>query len=384
MIDLGLRASEMDELIELLKSSHWIHVTIQVLKLDHTYVSDASSMLVSGQVNIKADADVTRSCTLELFDPTNSVDFISDSPSDGALYMDRMIRVVYSVAPPSKNKWFDIPVFVGPLVKVSRDGLTVKVEANGKEILSQDAPHRPKTFGEGRKKTSIIKSCLKEFSGEVDRKIDIPDLEEKAGKVKFGADSNPWKVYKSLAGSMHRHLFYDGRGVCRMRSRPNAVVFTFGERMMIREPDVSYDMAGVVNSVVVNGKKPKGSKKKVKGRATLGRDHPLSPHKLGRNGVPRYLTRVVSDNSCKTAKACRKRAREILNGLAREALEVKVDTLPMPLLEEDDPIRFSTGSFTGQAKLTEMTIPLTASGTASVGYLRRVAPRAKSIRNSRG
>lgn len=388
MIDLGLKDSDLKDLFRVLFSNHWIYITVQILDLEHNYISDASHMLRGGQVNVIADAEISRSCTLDLFDPWNSFDFVSDSPADGAMFLDRQVKIVYSIAPPSKAYWYNIPLFCGPIDKVGRDGFHLKVTAQGKESLLEEVSFAGKTLRKNITKTAVIKMALKEMGGEADNKMDIPNKEAKAGKTKFKADAGDeaggWDVAKKMSISMDDHLFYDGRGVARLRKNPSGEpVFTFRENMIKGDVEVEYDMTIVKNRVIVNGKKAKGGKKKVQGRAVVPKGHALSPEKLGRNGVDRYKTETVSDPSCKTKAACDRRAREILEKRIKEAIIVKFEGLPNPLLEEWDVFAVATAAFTGQGKVKEMSIPLTASGVATMGYVRNTDPKAKNIRPSR-
>src|SRR5690606_5804143 len=95
MLDLGLSSSQKKRFHALLASHHSIYIRLQIMDLEHGYLDDISDQLIDGQVTVDASADVTRSLSLDLLDPRNTLHLDSDSPSAGALFADRMIRVIY-------------------------------------------------------------------------------------------------------------------------------------------------------------------------------------------------------------------------------------------------------------------------------------------------
>src|SRR5690606_33235533 len=97
MLTLGLTSNERRAFEEALRSSHTRKIEVEVLNLDGKRLSTISSQLLDGQVNVDLDADVSRSLTLSFLDPAHALNFDTDSPDDGAVYADRMLRVRYGV-----------------------------------------------------------------------------------------------------------------------------------------------------------------------------------------------------------------------------------------------------------------------------------------------
>ena len=373
MISLGLRAAQLDDLQQLLVSNHILDVTIQILDLEHNYLADVSKRLLGGQVNIDTTADTTRSLDLELLDPTHSLKLDDDAPNDGSLYFTRMIKVTYGVAASDHSRRYDIPVFCGPISKVERDEAVLSITCVGKEVLLNSAVWNSKTFKKGLSKRTAMIRILSDIGGET--KYDLANTSERLpsdfslqrGKV------SPWAALKKLAAGMGYQVFYDGRGVCRMRRVPAKSVYTFGENgALLTVPQPSFDASAVINAIELIGGTPKGSKYRVGARAVAPRSHPLSPWNLGRNGAPRYLPEFINDSSVKSTSVARTRVSNRLKNAMIEAVDVAFDSLPIPFLEENDLCVVRTDGWSCEFRLNKMAIPLTADGTTSIGYLRRV------------
>lgn len=384
MIPLGLSTSDLSAMQNALAGDHSIHITVQVLTLTHTRLADLSWRLLDGQVNIDAMADVTRSCTLSLLDPHRSLAFDSMSPSDGAVYLDRMIQVNYSVKAPTSTTWYTIPLFTGPIVKMDRTDDVVNLECQGKEVLSMGSAWMPRTYKKGLKKRDVVMSILQTRGGET--KFSFPEHGALLPwDYSIGRDTIPWTAARNLANGMALQLFYDGRGVARLRGIPGTTVFNFrdapsGGSTVWSEPQVSYSTENVKNAVYVKGGVPKGAKKTIEAYRVAPAAHPLSPWKLGRNGIPRYLLETIENTSIVSQAEANKLAQDTLNARLLEEVEVKFDAAPMPHLEPYDLVRIYTAEFNQLFRIRQLSIPLTAEGQMSVGYLARVSTNHKRIR----
>lgn len=375
MILLGLSQRELNKLFDLLVTHHRIAVNVQLLTLEHKYVGDITKRLLGGQVTIDADAsEASRSCSLELLDPHHQLSLDADAPEDGSLYATRMVKVIYSVISVDRKDRFDIPIFCGPLSKVNRNGPILQVEAQGKEVLSMSSVWKSRDFKKGMKKTEVIQVLMEELGGE--KKMDFAKSNARIPRrMGISRDKTSWDLAQSIARSMNMHLFYDGRGVCRLRPMPTKPIYTFSRRgALLSPPQAGYDMMEAVNAVQVIGGKPKGSKKKITYRMVAPKSHALSPWKLGRWGTPRYLPEVIEDSSIRSKTEARKIAISTLRARLVQSVEVTFDSLPIPLIEEMDICRVTADDFSGTFRMSKMTIPLTANGTSSIGYLRKTAP----------
>ncbi len=386
MIPLGLRAPERREFHRELVGSHSIRVVVQVLDLEHNMLTTLGDELVDGQVNIDADGEVTRSATVTFLDRRRSYDFDSDSPANGALYANRLLRIRYGVRVPALGDWVDVPLFTGPVTKLDRAGDEVTVEAQGKEILAQGAGWAPMRIKKGTPKTDAITRIMRERGGE--HRFDFPDLGSRLPKgISLGRQSVPWDVAQKIARSMNRQLYYDGRGVCKLRRFPANVVFTFNDGTngeIVTPPQVSFSMDDVRNAVWVKGGTPKRKKsdkdtpqdgdKKQKERGvahfeTAPRSHPLSPWRLGRWDTPRYLLEVIENDAIRSEKEARETAQRVLRKRLRQLVDVTFDSLPIPHLEPEDLIAVNADGLGMVVRLGQCSIPLKHDQVMSVGYL---------------
>lgn len=379
---LGLDASEYAAYVRTLRSTHERRVRVDLTTLSGGSMSDLSDVrILDGQVTVDGASDVTRSLSLTFFDPENVLDFDTDSPNNGALFLDRMVRVRYGVFVEDLDRWVDCTVFHGPITQLSRDGVKVNVEAQGKEALAMGNTWGVRTFRKGMRKHEVIRQILRDFAGE--NRFAISEF---AGTLpsplSLNADLTPWENARKVAAGMTRQLFYNGAGVCTLRAYPGSALYTFTDGDggdLLSEVSASYS-ADIKNHIIVTGKKPTNKKKAApKAAATAPNSSGLSPSRLGRNGVPRYIVERIQNNSVTSVKEAREYAERILEDRLRNSVEVSFDALPIPHLDPGDlvSVRSEQGSFT--FRLTQFTIPL-VSGAMNVGYTARPKPKRSKIR----
>jgi hypothetical protein len=383
VIPLGLTAAQQAALHDTLVGHHSIRVSVYLMNLSGSKLADISNRLIDGQVNVDGDADITRSCTLSLLDVDRSLSLDSDSPDSGALYVDRMIQVQYAVKDAaSGSSWVTIPLFTGPVVKVDRDDAVISVECQGKELLGMGQVWTPRTYKKGTRKTEVMQSILQ---GCGETKFNFPEYSTPIpSDYAIGRDNTPWGVAKYLANGMGLQLFYDGRGVARLRARPQTSVFRFraGDNgSILSSPKVTYTLDNLKNIVWVRGSINPGSgglsEYKIGAVAQAPAAHPLSPVRLGRNGKPRYLLEIY-DNSTITSKSEAQRfANSILASHLLQSVDVAFDAFPLPHLEEMDVCRYDTPQASNAFRAVKFSIPLLAGGVMAVGYNRRVSVRAR-------
>lgn len=374
MINLGLTQSQLASLIVLLRSPHFIHINIRLLTLQHEYKQDLSRQFVSGGVSIDQTADITRSLDLTLFDPQRKIHVDPDTASSTSVFVADMISVVYTVQNPTRTQTFNIPVFTGPIDDVNRDDTFLYLKCVGKEVLSLQNLWVAKTYRKNARKTDVLKDILRWRIGET--RYTVPNLSAKLpNDLKLTREKVPWVSAKNLASGMGYDLFYDGRGYAVMRKRAGAkAVFTFDDRFLTERPQVDYDLSEVKNVVEVIGAKPKKSKVNIKYVAVAPRYHPLSPYRLGRNGVPRYIYESIQDDSIDTKAEAKALATGKLNSFLLSGYDAQWNGTPVPMLEENDIVRLNSGDVNAYIRLRKFTIPLGIE-VASYGHLRKIKPR---------
>src|SRR5881397_1996445 len=136
MQSLGLNGADLAAYGDALAADHTLSIELRVLNLSNGIITTIRPVADSGQVNIDADADVTRSATLTFLDESRALQFDSDSPADGAVYFDNMIQIRHRIVIPATGARVSCPVFTGPIVKFDRTANEVSIEMQGKEALA--------------------------------------------------------------------------------------------------------------------------------------------------------------------------------------------------------------------------------------------------------
>ena len=378
MLPLGLSTSERAAFEATLRTSYERRIQILILDMAQNVLSTVSHRLLDGQVVVDADADVTRSASLTLLDPTHTLNFDTDSPDDGALFLDRMVRINYCVHVPALARWVEVPVFTGPVTSLERDGAQVQIEAQGKESIARQAVWNPYTKPKGAVVVDVIKDLMQRRAGE--NRFDLPTGTARLTKpVTLPREAIVWDEAKKLAS--YRGLWYDGRGWLRMQDTSASPVFTFktGDGgLVLTRPKVSFSTDDVKNVVSVTGGIPKGSKTAVRAVAHAPTTHPLNHGRLGRNGVPRYMVEFVEDDTLTTTAQAQARADAILAPLLLETVQVQFDSMPVPHLEPHDVVSLRTDNFSANFRLRQFTIPLVTGSPMPVGYVRKLTPKRRS------
>lgn len=379
----GLSAADLQSYLRSLAGDYALRIQVQLLDLEQNVVADISSMLIDGQVNADKTADVTRSCSITLFDKDRQLPLDSNAPTDGALFLDRMIRVNYITR---SFELFDhdvsIPIFTGPIVAMSRTGSNVQVEAQGKEVLAKRPAWRTRNYAVGSRRSNIIRELL-ENVGETKFSLDEWTLRT-ADPFGVTRETDVWELAKRMARG--RTFYYNGSGHLVLRPWQSRAIYTFktGEGgTILTEPEINYDVSEVRNIVWVVGGVPKGAKYPVQYTAYAQASHPLSAQSLGRNGFARHMPEKIEDSNLLTKDACVELANAKLAELLLNGLTVSFDAMPVPVLELDDVVQISTPEFSFQYAVDSFSIGLRAGASMSCGYLQRRSISKAKIRSRR-
>lgn len=354
---------------------------MSVLDLNHRYISDVSALLIDGQVNYSLWEKITHAATLTLLDPDSQVGFDTQSPSDNALFADRMIRIVYSVWSELLPRWVDVPIFCGPVTNVSRDDAVLSVECQGKESLYMEPSMAwtAKTYPKGTRLTSTVWDVLKNKGGET--KFDLPEWTTTLPRnYSLSPEHAIWDFVLWVVGSkLHRQVFYDGRGVLRMRTTSTVAAFTFTEAHLTSIPKLTYDMSMIRNTVRVKGATPEGKPQIVANRWLPATD-PASSTALSRNGVRRNLVEVVDDSTLVTQAAANAKAQETLDWLRIGNVGFDFESFVIPHLEPGDTFQLTTQNTSIRLRAGQFSIPLRAGQAQSNGSHRRLSSNRARIR----
>lgn len=306
--------------------------TVHILTAEHDPVAEVTAhVLPSAQVNFPgSSAEVSRTMTLDMLDPTHALHLDSDSPADGGVYADRFIQVTQTVESPLLAAPASVSVFTGPLVKFSRDGEVVQIEAQGKEQRARtDVPSM--TCHKGEFVVDAIEKIMRHRCGETRFSFPQGVRDKLPDDVVIGrAEKNqPWRVCLALARSIGMQLFYDGRGVLVLRDVPKRPVIELLPTGLI---SVEYDWQDMFNRVEVDGKQG------VHGSAVVPHWHPLHPEKMGRNGVDWQHTKFIEDSKISTNAQADRVAEAELNRLVAQSVKASGTVVPVWHLDPRDPV----------------------------------------------
>lgn len=381
MLSLGLSRSRYAEYRATLASSHEVKVTCIVMTPEHQVVRHIFQTLVAGQVDVTTpvrdgdSVEISRTATLRFLDPNNRIGLDDTSPDDNSFYLNRMIRVVYSVR--CSFGWVDVPVFTGPIVSVDRDGEEVEVECQGKEIWALGSAIRTGVLKGTR--DEVTKNLLGR-AGEARRYMQIPAGGKTSATI--GRETQLWLKAWKLQSAAGRVLFYDGRGVVKAIKKPTRTALRLrgGDGgYLTAPPQVSYSVSdNLINYARVTGRKPsKGKKTRPVGVMVAPSSHPLSPARLGRNGQPLYLTdngrSIVNNDDIKTNAGCRQVARRMIEDSLAQHVEATIETFPIPDLEPWDIVHVVSDVVSVRIRVNAFTIPLVQTGdgeSMSIGALK--------------
>lgn len=383
MLDLGLSSSDQRAFHRALVSHHEVRTTASLMDLEHRHLLDLGA-ITDGQVDVDADGETaTRSLSMTIFDPSRR-----STLDDVGAVMTRMIRVTRAIHVAEIDRWVGVPIFTGPITRADREDSAVTIEAMGKEVLANSPAWRSRSWARGLSRQGVLRAMMRELAGET--RFDFPAVGPQAPKLAkeltLTRYSKPWQHALILSRSLSKQVFYDGRGVLRLRARPSKPAWAFegGDGGSVISQPVQRPPDGeMFNTFEVLGSE--SAKPQPRGVAYLMTDDPESRESLGRNGVQRVLlqTRTDSDiapesagsgsgNWSSTIAASNADALMQAQDMRDDYLRSRVGTvefegLVIPHLEPLDRIEVDAGGVVAAPVLRRFTIPL-GGATASYGY----------------
>jgi hypothetical protein len=386
--------SERAAYLAALSQSHRIRTVVSIYDHEEEFLGNLATNVISGQVDVDTTRDIERSLSLTLADTAGTALF--DVDNDAAIFADKFLGVEYHVWVSSIPKWVVTPVFFGPVTRLQSDGGLINVEAQDKSSLLQ----QPVVWGRFLKNASLLDvdtdvryaatllRLLLKATGERERNFEFTGFEQARLPKGFKLPKEPetlWAVLKRIVQaanarsdtdrySDHR-IFYDGRGRVRVESMANSG-FHFTDDpaagVILNQPVVSFDLESFRNTVVVKINRGQGQRPLRPVVRSLPAIHPLSPQSLSRNGRKRYIVQVVENDHIRTRKRAVRVAENTRRRLSTETVQVSFDSLPIPHLIPGSRSHLTAGEMTHSFVLNRFTLPLRASDSMSVGYLKRV------------
>lgn len=374
-----LAGDSLDAYRARLQSPHDFDIDVDILTMAEKHVVSVGPRLLDGQVNIQRDATVKRTATFSFFDPDNELGFDSDSVFTGAMFADRMVRATHSLEVPGVGVVKAVP-FVGPVVKVTRDGDVLNVEAQDKTLLAiEGCP--PMTRSKGHNAVDAIRDIMSERTGEARFRFPTggPVNRRRLGRsysVGWSAEASPWVVCSKIARSIGMQLVYACDGALLLREQPKSVAFDFADGgALTGAPQTDYDLTSLRNYVRVTGEKKKTNPAEAQPPAA----HALSPKNLGRNGVRRYLPLIVDDSGIKKQRVAQQRANDELAATLPLSITASFPAVPVFHLDYGDQVKVTSQYGDAVVPFYEASIPLGVGGDASIGTQRRVSQKRRTF-----
>lgn len=380
MMPLGLTASELRQYHARLFLPHDFTVDVDVLYLDERPKGRLDAEFIDGQVNIQPDsAAISRTATFTIHDPTHSLSLDPESPWEGAVYFDRMVRVRHTVLMP----WGPVTAvpFVGPMTKLSREGSTLTIECQDKAVLAIEG--RPPMR---RKKGTKAVAAIHDFmwaTGERNFRFQVSDEIRKKRldqDYSVGWSASPWSVCQKIASKLGCQLVYACDGALLLREAPSTVALWYDATDLTTGLKIDFDASSVRNHVRVTGQIPAKPKQKKKAKkftetATPRSKHPMSPKNpnFQRNGAPLWRPLLIEDTSIKKHGEAERRAESELARALPVEVKAAWDALPVFHLDKGDLIGVHTDAGDFKAPLREGSLPLGIGGDASMGRAKRVS-----------
>lgn len=382
MLHLAIPAAHRAELDHVLRGGNGrieARGRAQILTPDHRVISDLSQWLIDGQVEWDTTAEVQRTATATILDPDARAGLDSVKVTNTSVRLDRYLRLRRDIWLPAAREWVSIPLFTGPLSGVERDGHTITVAAQGKEVLAMQPFWQPLSWGKSTPRVQVIEDMMRRGAGEWAFSMP-PAWRTPLGKAKsvarvIGDDQfTVWQQAKWQAAALAADLFYDARGVLRLRRRPVLPAWRFTEDDVTGRPRVSERTRDIINVVAVTGGVPRGGRRPVTAIRPLPADHPWSPAALGRRGVGRRMVEEITDDTLVTKSAAVAAAERRLREYATSTVDMTFDALPVPMIEPSDLYRVDAYDVATTARIHKATIPVTG-GLMTVGSVRVYRPR---------
>lgn len=393
IINLGLSSGDKLLFEATLKQSHRIRVQVRIHDRNEKIIHTFSNSLLSGAVQVDASQAGTigpntgepptgpvRTLELMVLQPRRDPAWLPEAPGEESVFVDNFISVLYGVwvdGLSTGSGWVDVPVFWGPITGLDRDGDQVTINAAGKEVLGMDPALMwvPLTIAPKTLRTTGIRRMLEEI-GET--RFDFPTINDRiVNNWSLDRHAQAWLKAIHMARSGSLQLFYDGNGRARLRpfSNNRQWLFTEGaDGTVLTKPKISYDISELRNVVEVLGPEPTGKATRIRAVAQPPTTHPLSVWSLARNGEPRRLIHVEEADVNSTA-AAQALANALLDKFLTATVDVELETLVIPHLEEGDRVAVMSNGAQIEFSLHKFTIPLVADEAMTVGVNRRVSWR---------
>jgi hypothetical protein len=364
---------------EHLQSDHDYRVWVDILTIEQTYVGTME--LLDGQINYSNGNDgPCRTGSVTVSDPDGAFNYGADYMRDpkGIIWINRLIQVWHEISVPGYSD-FTTSCIVGLPMSVSRSGAEVSFELGDKSLLA-DHGVRPRTYKKGQRVDLVLRSILGDCTGE--KHMRIPKTKKTLSRtyaVGMGEDSlTPGDLFKRIAEQeMNWRAYYDGLGWAVADSISNAKN-PVDVHSLLALPAAGTPFTDLSNYVRVTSHRTPVNKKSTKkvdesrihytydSIVALPAGNELSEQSLQRNGIPRTLPLVVTNDDLKSLKDTLTSAtNELKNHSGLDAAKT-FEIIPIFHLDPFDYLKLPEG--VGNVLLAGgASVPLGTGGNMSIG-----------------
>lgn len=378
MQHLGRSPDALAAYHDYLQSDHDFRMWVDVLTIEQKYVGTLD--LLDGQGNYANGNDgPVRTGSVTLSDPEGALNFGEDYMRDpkGMLWINRLVQVWHEVTVPVYGK-FTTSCIVGMPTSVSRSGAEVSLEMGDKSLLA-DHGVRPRTYKKGMRVDLALRSILEDCTGE--KFMRIPKTKKTLSRtyaVGMGENSlTPWQAFKRIAGQeMGWRAYYDGLGWA-VAEPTSEVKDPVKVKSLLALPSASTSFTDLSNYARVTSRRTPVNKKGTKkdeskntiifdSIVALPRGNELSEQSLNRNGVPRTLPLVITNDDLKSLKETRNQATNALKNDSGLDSNKTYEIIPLFHLEPFDFVRLPEG--VGDVRLSDgASVPYGTGGNMTIG-----------------
>lgn len=354
---------------DLLKTHHWVNIEIYILDNERRYLFDISQSLVSGSVDIDVDSDCSRSGNVTILDPQQRLSIDFNGQGWGSNMTNRTIQIIYTVTAMDRSFSYRCPIFTGPIVYASRDGVMLSIDFKGFEFLMQGGVLSDYTWPIGWNRAAIIQNAASISGLPYTNVMEYGGIMYSPWMVQSG--DNLWERMKELADSGALNIYFDGNGV--LQIKPKAInvnpVMTLDTNWLTEEPDFNLDISKIRNVVRVEGAKIPGTDTTMTYEVWAPPTNPFSPQAMARFGQPRVLPHLIKDDNLNQWTDVISAAWNNLNWDLLVAESTSAVIPVVPFLEEYDVLEIRHPKCWTISPLQKATIPLVGDAEMSIGML---------------
>lgn len=371
----GLSVEDREATMRALAGNCLVTREVKLLDLSHRLISSVTPVALDGQVNFTDGDTVSRTLQMGFLDPDRALVLDGNAPSEGVAGLNRLIQVTMHVYVTELGRWVGCDVFTGRPSQVDRDGDTVTVEAQGKEILHLRATAEY-TIPKGTYRAAAIRKILTN-AGETRFRFPpnatggkLPKALHVGGREEI---RQPWQVARRLARLMpgDYQLDYDGSGYAWLRKLTAARAHTLVEQgpgaNLTGRVKTTTDMKTLRNRVIVTGKRESGAAFSVD-PIVAPASHPYSAQSLKIGSTPWYSTAFHDTSDLESKAELRAFGNARLKEHLAQSVNVQGTAVPVWHLDPGDTIGLESTTASFDFRWTEGSVPLGVGGDMTVGY----------------